>query len=220
MWKLYEYAIEHGGLPSFFGAEAAQGMRLRLERLFREFWVELAIAIIDVQICGDTALDYGWQEFTLIPKKRSETVTVRQRYVERWKRCAMANGASPFTSPMRIALPISSKGLLNGHTRLPWCNCTQLHEGNGLLPQIVRDLLLQPLAEAGGKFKRFAVADQPDRIRGAFQDGSAVLAGFEVALETRAEVRVDVVIDIVGDLAPGFQTACFHHRHWPVLPVS
>jgi hypothetical protein len=30
----------------------------------------------------------------------------------------------------------------------------------------------------------------------------------------RAEVR-DVVIDIVGDLAPGFQTAYFHHRHCP-----
>ena len=116
-------------------------------------------------------------------------MTVRQRYVERWKRCAMANGASPFTSPMRIALPISSKRLLNGRTRLPWCNCTQLHEGNGLLLQIVRDLLLQPLAEASGKFKRFAVADQPDRIRGAFQDGSAVLAGFEVALETRGGPR-------------------------------
>jgi len=74
------------GLPSFFGAEAAQAMRLRLERLFRDYQVELAVAIIDVEITGDSALDYGWHEFTLTPGRGGEAMTVRERYIERWSR--------------------------------------------------------------------------------------------------------------------------------------
>jgi ketosteroid isomerase-like protein len=74
--------------PSFYGSEARAVLKQRVTHLFRDYDVHLAITIIDVVVRGDTAIDYGWRERTLIPKAGGEPATTRTRYVNVWERSA------------------------------------------------------------------------------------------------------------------------------------
>ena len=74
------------GVPSFYGAEAPQVLRCRMERLFDEYRAEMKISVIVVNVMGDTAYDYGWHILTLTPKSGGAPVATRQRYVELWAR--------------------------------------------------------------------------------------------------------------------------------------
>jgi ketosteroid isomerase-like protein len=72
------------GQPSKSGQEARANLRARAEALFAEFSVRLAVIVVKVVVLGTTAYDYGWHEFTLIPKGGGETIRKRQRYFELW----------------------------------------------------------------------------------------------------------------------------------------
>jgi len=74
------------GVPSFFGGEGPYVLRRRMTRLFEEFRCELRISVINVEICGDTALDYGWHILALTPRSGGEPIATRQRYLEKWAR--------------------------------------------------------------------------------------------------------------------------------------
>ena len=76
------------GIPSFFGGEARQVLRSRLAKLFLNYRAKLVISIIDIQVLGATAYDYGWHDMTLTPKADGEPVRTRQRYFELWKKDA------------------------------------------------------------------------------------------------------------------------------------
>ena len=79
------------GQPSFFGADAREMFRLRMAKLFSKFTARIAPIVIDIQVRGDLAFDYGWHKLTLTPKGGGEPVTSRQRYVEIWMKDAAGN---------------------------------------------------------------------------------------------------------------------------------
>jgi ketosteroid isomerase-like protein len=76
------------GFPSFFGDEGTCVLRRRLERLFHACHVRLVVTIIDIEILGDTAIEYGWHEWTLTPKASGAASMIRERYVDIWRRKA------------------------------------------------------------------------------------------------------------------------------------
>jgi ketosteroid isomerase-like protein len=77
------------GGPSHFGSAVTEGLRERSAKLFAEYSVTLAVIIIEIVVLGSTAYDYGWHEFTLIPKNGGETIRKRHRYFELWKKSSL-----------------------------------------------------------------------------------------------------------------------------------
>lgn len=73
-------------LPSKYGDEALHEFRRRTELLFAEYSVKLSVIIIDIAILGATAYDFGWHEWTLIPKSGGMPVKKRHRYFELWSK--------------------------------------------------------------------------------------------------------------------------------------
>ena len=74
------------GVPSFFGDEAPQVLRRRMEKLFADYSAEMKISVIVVNVLGDVAYDCGWHILTLTPKSGGEPVKTRQRYICLWAR--------------------------------------------------------------------------------------------------------------------------------------
>jgi ketosteroid isomerase-like protein len=77
--------MSEGG-PSLYGKEAREGLRTRSTELFAEYSVGLTLIIIAIEVCGDTAYDFGWHEFTLRRKNAGEIMHKRHRYFEVWKK--------------------------------------------------------------------------------------------------------------------------------------
>jgi ketosteroid isomerase-like protein len=75
-----------GGQASFFGIDSKTVLRARLERLFRDYHVELAPIVMDIAIAGDLAGAYGWHVLTLRSKTAGPPEVKRTRYTEIWRR--------------------------------------------------------------------------------------------------------------------------------------
>ena len=76
------------GHPSFYEGDAKTVLKARLEKLFREYTVEMAPTIIEIIVEGDVAIDRGWHEMTLRPKIGGAEERRRTRYMEIWRRDA------------------------------------------------------------------------------------------------------------------------------------
>jgi ketosteroid isomerase-like protein len=76
------------GFPSFFGDEGNAVLRKRFQRLFETCRTQVVVTIIDIMVLGDTAIEYGWHEFTVAPKAGGQPRTFRERYVEMWSKQA------------------------------------------------------------------------------------------------------------------------------------
>ncbi len=76
------------GQASFWNVDAKTMQRSRLERLFREYEVELTPVIIDIEIFGDLAVAHGWHHLKSLPKAGGAMELKSTRYVEVWKRCS------------------------------------------------------------------------------------------------------------------------------------
>jgi ketosteroid isomerase-like protein len=74
------------GAPSEFGQSGLDVLQTRLTALFERFTVKLVVVVIEIRLQGDIAHDYGWHDFTLTPKDRSEAVHRRYRYVDIWRK--------------------------------------------------------------------------------------------------------------------------------------
>ena len=72
--------------PTKYGAEALSTVRDRATRLFAQYSVKLIPIVNRIIVLGSTAYDYGWHEFTLIPKNGEEPIRKRQRYFELWSK--------------------------------------------------------------------------------------------------------------------------------------
>jgi len=77
--------MSEGG-PSKYGLEAIATLRDRASQLFEKHSVKMTPIIIHIVVTGNTAYDYGWHEFTLMPKNGGETIRKRQRYFELWNK--------------------------------------------------------------------------------------------------------------------------------------
>jgi ketosteroid isomerase-like protein len=72
--------------PSGFGKNGLDDLAIRLQNLFEQFAVALAVIIVEISIKGDLAYDYGWHELTLTPKTGGPTIYRRDRYVDIWRK--------------------------------------------------------------------------------------------------------------------------------------
>lgn len=82
--------MSEGG-PTKYGTEAVAGFHNEASKLVAEYKVTMTPIINRIVVLGDLAYDYGWHEFTLIPKNGGEPVRKRQRYFELWKKDAAGN---------------------------------------------------------------------------------------------------------------------------------
>jgi len=76
------------GFPSFFGDEGNNVLRRRLEKLFQACHIRVVVTIIDIEMLGDVAIEYGWHEWTMTPKTSCEDRVIRERYVDIWRKQA------------------------------------------------------------------------------------------------------------------------------------
>ena len=82
------------GEPTFFGVDAKTIPRGKLEKLFRDYEVDLAPIIMDIAIAGDLAIEYGWHVLTLRSKTGGAPEVKRRRYTEMWNRDSTSRGTS------------------------------------------------------------------------------------------------------------------------------
>ncbi|HET6216205.1 MAG TPA: hypothetical protein VFE27_04240 [Acidobacteriaceae bacterium] len=71
---------------SFDGQDAKTVLRARLQKLFREYKVELTPIIIEIKVAGELAIEHGWHRMKLFPKVNGAPELRRTRYVEVWNR--------------------------------------------------------------------------------------------------------------------------------------
>ena len=82
--------MSEGG-PNKYGPEAIATLREQSVRLFEKYSIKMTAIINCIAISGNIAYDYGWHEFTLIPKNGGDAIRKRQRYFELWTRDAAGN---------------------------------------------------------------------------------------------------------------------------------
>ncbi len=78
---------DHRGC-AFFREGAADARRKHFSDLFSEYRVSLVPIVIEIRVNGNTAYDYGWHIWTLIPLHGSDAITRRERYVNIWRKNA------------------------------------------------------------------------------------------------------------------------------------
>lgn len=76
------------GFPNFYDSDAREVFRARLQRLFRDYSAEMAVLVIKIVLCGDTAYDRGWHILKLTDRQYGTRHEVRTRYFETWRRDA------------------------------------------------------------------------------------------------------------------------------------
>ena len=76
------------GIPGFYPPEGHPSLRLALAEFFRRYRVEMAPVVIDIQVRGDIAYDYGWHKLWITPKAGGERKMIKERYFEVWQKQA------------------------------------------------------------------------------------------------------------------------------------
>ena len=79
------------GVPNKYGPEAIATLREQTFRLLEEYSVKMTAIINRIAVTGNSAYDYGWHEFTLMPKNGGETIRKRHRYFELWNKDEAGN---------------------------------------------------------------------------------------------------------------------------------
>jgi ketosteroid isomerase-like protein len=74
------------GQPSGFGASDLEALKHRLVALFQQFYVQLAVIIVEIRVHNGVAYDYGWHDLTVTPKAGGPAIHRRDRYVDIWRR--------------------------------------------------------------------------------------------------------------------------------------
>lgn len=72
--------------PSFYGKEGKLSLRQHFEAVKKQYEVRLDVIIIRIQVAGDMAVDMGWEDWRLTPRKGGPVSRRRTRYLETWRR--------------------------------------------------------------------------------------------------------------------------------------
>ena len=70
------------GRPNQYRDDAPLKLRRYLAELFRDYEAKLIVIINAISVIGNTAVDYGWHELTLIPRNGGAPIYRRTRYLE------------------------------------------------------------------------------------------------------------------------------------------
>jgi len=71
---------------SGYGESGGQALKQYLTELFANYDAHMVPIIIEIKLLGDVALEYGWHELTLIPKRGGDQVYRRTRYLDVWRK--------------------------------------------------------------------------------------------------------------------------------------
>ena len=74
------------GVSSAMGTGAADAIRAQFRELAVRYNVQLLPIIIEIRIQDNVAYDYGWHVWKKTPRDSSTQVTVRDRYVDVWRK--------------------------------------------------------------------------------------------------------------------------------------
>ena len=74
------------GRSSGYGERGKAALRSYLQDLFAKFDARMVPIIIEIEVMGEVAVDYGWHELVLTPKSGGEPIRTRTRYVDLWKK--------------------------------------------------------------------------------------------------------------------------------------
>ena len=83
-----EFTDMSDGRPSRYGADAPLKLRQYLGEVFGNFEAKLNVIVIEINVLGNVAFDYGWYELMLVPKNGGDRIHRRTRYMEMWARQA------------------------------------------------------------------------------------------------------------------------------------
>jgi ketosteroid isomerase-like protein len=73
------------GVPTVNGTGAADVIRAQFREL-TAYYVQLIPIIIEIRIQGSVAWDYGWQTWRKTPRDGGSEVTLKDRYVNVWRK--------------------------------------------------------------------------------------------------------------------------------------
>jgi ketosteroid isomerase-like protein len=74
------------GVPAANGTGAADAIRAEFRELTARYNVQLLPIIIEIRIQDSVAWDYGWHTWRKTPRDGSPQVTVKNRYVDIWRK--------------------------------------------------------------------------------------------------------------------------------------
>ena len=74
------------GIPAANGTGAADAIRAQFRELTAHYDVQLVPIIIEIRIQDSVAWDYGWQTWKKTPRDGGSEVTVKDRYVNVWRK--------------------------------------------------------------------------------------------------------------------------------------
>ena len=74
------------GVPAVNGTAAADAIRAQFQELMSHYYVQLIPIIIEIRIQDSVAWDYGWQTWRKTPRAGGSEVTVKDRYVNVWRK--------------------------------------------------------------------------------------------------------------------------------------
>ena len=74
------------GVLAANGADAADAIRAQFRELAARYNVQLLPIIIEIRIQDSVAWDYGWHTWRKTPRDGSPQVTVKNRYVDIWRK--------------------------------------------------------------------------------------------------------------------------------------
>ena len=75
-----------GDEPSFYGPEAKQSLRFRLQELFSTHTAHMIVVISDYAVFGDFAFEWGWETLTLTNRASGQPERLDRRYCAAWSR--------------------------------------------------------------------------------------------------------------------------------------
>lgn len=74
------------GEPSFYGPEAKQSLRLRMEESFAASTAHITVICSDYAVFGNFAFEWGWEKLMLTPKRGGAATQTERRYCTAWSR--------------------------------------------------------------------------------------------------------------------------------------
>ena len=81
-----EFVYIPDGLGKTMGADDAETIRMQFQGLTEYYSVQLQPIIIEIRIQGSVAYDYGWHIWKKRSRDRSSQITVRDRYLDIWRK--------------------------------------------------------------------------------------------------------------------------------------
>ena len=81
-----EFVYMPDGLSQTMGTGAVETIRAQFRELTARYNVQLLPIIIEIRIQDSVAWDYGWQTWRKSPRDGGSEVTVKDRYVNVWRK--------------------------------------------------------------------------------------------------------------------------------------